>query len=131
MCLWHNQMKNRVNRMIPLWKYYEIKENWEYSLGSLLGFWYFVWTIVKIHLLWLCFSLVGAALCGLQELQHQGSVNCGSWPQSTGSVVALRHVGSSWTSDWTGVSCIGRQILYHWTTREALHILFWWIDTQT
>ena len=22
-------------------------------------------------------------------------------------------------SDWTHVSCIGRQILYHWTTREA------------
>ena len=30
--------------------------------------------------------------------------------------------GSSWPRDWTHiscVSCIGRQILYHWTTREA------------
>ena len=27
--------------------------------------------------------------------------------------------GSSWPSDRTRVSCIGRQILYHWATREA------------
>ena len=28
--------------------------------------------------------------------------------------------GSSWPRDWTHVSCIGRQILYHWVTWEAL-----------
>ena len=33
---------------------------------------------------------------------------------------APRYVGSSWTRDWTGVSCIGREILYHSATREAL-----------
>ena len=27
---------------------------------------------------------------------------------------------SSRTKDWTHVSCMGRQILYHWATREAL-----------
>ena len=27
--------------------------------------------------------------------------------------------GSSWPRDWTWVSCIDRQILYHWATREA------------
>ena len=27
--------------------------------------------------------------------------------------------GSSWPRDWTWVSCIGRQILYCWATREA------------
>ena len=27
--------------------------------------------------------------------------------------------GSSWSRDWTNFSCIGRQILYHWATREA------------
>ena len=27
--------------------------------------------------------------------------------------------GSSWPRDWTCVSCTGRQILYHWATREA------------
>ena len=33
-------------------------------------------------------------------------------------------MGSSWTRDWTHVPYIGRQILYHWTTREALIIDF-------
>ena len=27
--------------------------------------------------------------------------------------------GSSPPRDWTHISCIGRQVLYHWTTREA------------
>ena len=35
-------------------------------------------------------------------------------------LVAPRHVGSSWIRDQTCVSCFGRQILYHWATREAL-----------
>ena len=35
-------------------------------------------------------------------------------------LVTLWHVGSSQIRDWTRVSCIGRQILYHWTTKEAL-----------
>ena len=30
-------------------------------------------------------------------------------------------VESSWSRDWTGISCIGRPILYHWATREALN----------
>ena len=34
--------------------------------------------------------------------------------------VALRHVGSSRTRDWIHLFCIGRWILYHWTTWEAL-----------
>ena len=31
--------------------------------------------------------------------------------------------GSSKTRDWTRVSCISRQILYHWATREVFHHL--------
>ena len=34
-------------------------------------------------------------------------------------LVALRYVGSSWTRDRTCVPSIARQILNHWTTREA------------
>ena len=30
---------------------------------------------------------------------------------------------SSWPRDWTHVSCIGGQILYHWATGGAWHIL--------
>ena len=39
------------------------------------------------------------------------------------SSVASWYVGTSRTVDVTCVSCIGRQILYHWTTREA-HSVF-------
>ena len=38
--------------------------------------------------------------------------------------VAPWHVGSSWTRDRTCVSCIGRWILYHRATREALSSLY-------
>ena len=62
--------------------------------------------------------IVGASLvehglqeCGLQWLQHVG-------------LVAPWQVGSSWTRDRTLVPCIGKQILNHWTTREALYLTF-------
>ena len=29
--------------------------------------------------------------------------------------------GSSWSRDWTHVSCIGQRILYHWTFWESMH----------
>ena len=35
------------------------------------------------------------------------------------------HVGSSWIRGGTHVSCIGRQILNHWTTREVQTIRFY------
>ena len=35
-------------------------------------------------------------------------------------VVISSSRGSSWPWDWTHISCIGRQILYHWTIFEAL-----------
>ena len=31
---------------------------------------------------------------------------------------------SSWTRDWTHISCIGRQILYHWVNRDAHNRIF-------
>ena len=39
-------------------------------------------------------------------------------------LVAPRHVGSSQTRARTHVPCIGRQILNHCTTREALELIF-------
>ena len=59
-----------------------------------------------------------ASVCGLSS--------CSMWApecviSSCGALglAALHHVESSWTSDWTCVSCIGRRILNHWTTREV------------
>ena len=43
---------------------------------------------------------------------------------------ALQRVESSWTRDQTPVPCIGRWILYHWTTREVLHVNFILVDMQ-
>ena len=39
-------------------------------------------------------------------------------------VVAPRHMGSSWTRDQTHVSCMGKWIPNHWTTREVLECHF-------
>ena len=45
---------------------------------------------------------------------------CGGAPVDMAhGLVVPRHVGSSWTGDWTQAPCLGRRILYHWTPREA------------
>ena len=69
---------------------------------------------------------MGVSLWWLLLLQSTGSrcmgfCNCGAWAQLLRCInlVALRHVGSSWTRDQTCVPCIGRQILNHWTIREV------------
>ena len=60
-------------------------------------------------LLWLrSLQSSGSRVYRLQQMRHAGSV-----------VVPHRHVGYSWTRDWTRVSCIDRWILNHWATREA------------
>ena len=69
--------------------------------------------------------------CSPWALEHRLSMWC------TG-LVALGHVGSPQTRDGTHVSCIGRQILCHWTTREAplscscihWHWLLWHVSTR-
>ena len=56
----------------------------------------------------------------------RGLTSCGSWvlaqaqqSRATG-LVARQRVESSQIGDQTRVSCIDRQVLYHWATREAL-----------
>ena len=39
-------------------------------------------------------------------------------------LVALRHVGSSWTRDRTHVPCISRRVVNRWTTAEVLPAKF-------
>ena len=60
---------------------------------------------------------------GLQEHLLRGYSPLGSrvWTQQLWcrGLVALQHVGSSRTRDRTLVTCIGRQILSHWTTKEV------------
>ena len=50
----------------------------------------------------------------------------GAWAQYLWHVglVALWHVGSSWTRDRTHVPCIGRQIRNPWTTYKIQIVIF-------
>ena len=64
--------------------------------------------------------------CGTWTLGHTGFSSCGSQALEYGaqqlwhtSLVAPRHVESSRTRNRTHDSYIGRQIVYHWATREA------------
>ena len=61
-------------------------------------------------------TLVSAACgpsCSSWDLEYRLS-SCGTWAQLLHS---MRE--SSWIRDWTGVSCIGRWILYHWATTKS------------
>ena len=104
------------------------------------GIWllFFTFIFLRVFLAERGLSLVwwaGATLQGCLKSSHccgsschrawaqwcSGFRNCGPrapYLQCMGSV-ALRHVGSSWTKDQTGVPCISRCILNHWTRREA------------
>ena len=56
----------------------------------------------------------GSRACRLQQAPCMGSIIAALCS------VTLRPVGFSQIRDWTHVSCTGRQILYHWATKEAL-----------
>ena len=78
----------------------------------------------------------GFSCCGAWALECAGFSRCGAWTQQlwlTGSraqaqqlwrtgLVAPRHVGSSQTRARTRVPCIGRRILNHCASREALQM---------
>ena len=61
----------------------------------------------------------GFSCCRVWALRRMGSVVAVPGLYNTG-LVALWNVGSSQKRERTCVSCIGRRILYHWPTREAL-----------
>ena len=69
----------------------------------------------------------GFSCCGAWAVGRLGFGSCGSRDLgcrlNSWGLVALQHVGSSWTRDQTCVSCIGRWILYHWAIKEALKIM--------
>lgn len=63
------------------------------------------------------FLLGGSSCCRVQALKGL------RWMWSLGLVVP-QHVESAWTGDWTYVPYLGKQILYHWTNRDVLVVLF-------
>ena len=72
--------------------------------------------------------ITGFSCCWAQAPGHAAFSSCGPQQLRGMSLVALGHVESSRTRDQTRVSCIGRQILYHWATKEALFCLFFQTD---
>jgi len=72
----------------------------------------------------------GFSCCRSRSLGSRASVVASHRPQKAGSgvvahgLVASWHVASSWGRDRTRGSCIGRRILHHWTTKEALIVEF-------
>ena len=72
-----------------------------------------------------------ASHCGAGALGHAGFNGCSSQDPGHGLnnsdtwfLAAPQHVASSWIRDETHISCIGRQILHHWATREAQGCIF-------
>ena len=67
----------------------------------------------------------GFSCCRARALGHADFSSCRLWALEHGpniwwkGFIDPRYVGSSWIRDQTPVSCIGRQILYCWATREA------------
>ena len=100
-----------------------------YLFLAALGLCCFVWGLSLVAARGLCSSLqcLGFSLRWLLSLRSTGSRHAGvssgsTWAQQlwpTG-LAAPHHVESSRTRDWIHVSCIGRQILIHWATREVL-----------
>ena len=67
----------------------------------------------------------GFSSCGTQaqELWLMGSRVRVQWLWSMG-LVALWHVGSSWSRDRTPIPCVGRLILIHCATRDVQKVCF-------
>ena len=67
------------------------------------------------------FSLPWLLLLRSLGSRHVGFSSCSIWAQKLWlkDLVAPRYVESSQTRDLTRFSCIGRQTLIHWATREV------------
>ena len=65
------------------------------------------------------YNLPGSSVCGISQARIL------EW------VTVSSSGGSSWPMDRTHISCIGRQILYHWVTWKAPSTVFMSINTCT
>ena len=63
---------------------------------------------------------VQASHCGGFSSRRAHALECGLLPLRCMGLVVQQHVEFSQTRGQTHVTCTGRQILNHWTTREVL-----------
>ena len=106
---------------------------------SILKFYLFTYFFTFLDVLSLCCCTWTFSSCGEQSLLPSCSAQVSLWwllllqktsARATGfsscgeqALVALRHVKSSRTRDWTHGPCTGRRILNPWTTREVLYAI--------
>ena len=99
-------------------------------------FYFILFIYLFLALLGLCYCLDFLVVavsrgCGAQASQWSGFpfgeyallvswASVAAWHGPSASAAC----GISWTRDWTHVSCLDRQILYHWATREARMLSF-------
>ena len=130
-----------------LWKVYRLVIQYSAWFKKFVKIIFFIYC-------WLCWFFIAAGLfsaCGKQGLlssyanglpiavasvpEHRLSGSCSAWAQTfqlLGSRAQARwlwhtqHVGSSWTGDWTLLSCISTWILHHWAPWEALESFLSW-----
>ena len=111
-------------------------ETWGFEENLFIYFWLcWVFSLVaggggysSFQLAGFLLQSMGSRVCELQELIHTGSVVVASGLLSAGSVAVVHGLICSAACaifldrDHISVSCIGRRILYHWATREALKV---------
>ena len=119
------------SEFLQIWEIHFRISAWEYVTSYCMSFkicYLFIWLCWVFVAVW-GLPLVAASrgyssLCSgfslwwLFLLQSTGSRAWAQWLWHR-SLVVLQHVKSSWIRDWTGVSCVGRHILNHRTTKEV------------
>ena len=134
--------RERRRRFLPVWMGCLPEPFWsksleqgvnEYSIGNSFSFTYHCISYLFIFGA-RAFAVSGgysvAVVCGLlisvASLVSSRGSRCSGFSSSPG-LSCPEACGSSWTTDWTCVPCLGRQILIHWTTREALFLNIYFI----
>ena len=100
-----------LGEVLPLLRAYSSMHTWNPSL--------------KLHHCLVVYSLCCVQLfCDPMDCSPPGSPVDGiSQARILEWVVISSLKGSFWLRDWTHISCIGKQILYHWATREVPVVL--------
>ena len=76
----------------------------------------YIYYIIYIYVIQLCPTLCDPMDYSLPDSSVHGTLQARILEWVSGSWQIPFSRGSSWSRDWTQVSCIGRQILYHWAT---------------